>query len=221
VKSRYVAMLLCALMALSTAACTPSKTAPETTAPGSAEDANAENAADEALPITKLARMTVEGQPMQVELTLFETQELPFVTYIPTQDFEGEAIASNDAEGARFNFNSSSTPDQVAYLEILIPTQQQSVTQLQELILGEEGLFVQNNWEMLDRTEVVSYPWAAEKIVYQQQSPTGLVTGSIFMGEEAGQVFYVVTHYPAEYGDGFEPRAALILENLAFTDDNS
>jgi hypothetical protein len=43
-----------------------------------------------------------------------------------------------------------------------------------------------------------------------------MVIGAIYIGEDKGKAFYILTHYPAEYSDGFEPRSAVILENLQF-----
>jgi hypothetical protein len=76
-----------------------------------------------------------------------------------------------------------------------------------------------NNWELVDRTDVISYPWAKEKLTYQQQTQNTageMAIGAIYIGEDEGKAFYVLTHYPAEYSDGFEPRSAVILENLQF-----
>ncbi|MBE9181373.1 hypothetical protein IQ268_22690 [Oculatella sp. LEGE 06141] len=223
-KSRYLSGLFTALLVMSVAACTSSNhstssnrdsVADQDTSSPAASSADADSA-EPARPETKLARMNVEGESAQVELSLFDVDNLPFVTYIPSPDFTAEAIASNEAKGAKFDFKSTASTAHNAYVEIVVPAEADTVAQVQDLLLGEQGLFVRNNWIMLDRTEVVSYPWAREKIVFQQQTETGIITGSAFIGEEDGQIFYAVTYYPADQANGFEPRASLILENLSF-----
>ncbi|MFM7426628.1 MAG: hypothetical protein ACKO7W_16810, partial [Elainella sp.] len=71
------------------------------------------------------------------------------------------------------------------------------------------------------RTDIVSYPWAKEKLIYQQRTAQQNYVGSIYIGDYEGRSFYALTHYPAEYMDGFEPRSTIMLENLQFRDERS
>ncbi|WYL96503.1 MAG: hypothetical protein HEQ35_24260 [Gloeotrichia echinulata IR180] len=38
--------------------------------------------------------------------------------------------------------------------------------------------------------------------------------GNVYIGQQNGKAFYVISQFPGEYGDGFSPRADLILQNL-------
>lgn len=42
--------------------------------------------------------------------------------------------------------------------------------------------------------------------------------GHVALGERDGRYFHLVSRYPAEYGDGFPPRAAVILESWRWAD---
>jgi hypothetical protein len=167
-------------------------------------------------PETRVTPITIEGQPIEVELKLFDQKQLPFTTYAPAKDFQSSIGASGEGQSIRFYFSPTGQKDESAYIHIFLPASLTELEDLRQLVLGDNGLMASSQWELTDRTDIVSYPWAKEKLTYQQQTPNGLVVGTIYIGENQGKAFYLVTHYPAEYTDGFEPRSAVILENLKF-----
>jgi hypothetical protein len=167
-------------------------------------------------PESRVIPLSIEGQPTEVELKLFNPPDLPLTTYFPAKDFQSEVQEANGAKQVRFSFSPTGQKDPKAYLQIVLPESENSLAQVQELLVGDRGIMATNGWELVDRTDVVSYPWAKEKLLYQYQTSDGLTVGSIYLGENKGKAFYILTHYPAEYGDGFEPRSAIILENLQF-----
>ena len=57
----------------------------------------------------------------------------------------------------------------------------------------------------------VPYRWAKEKIVFSKGKN---IVGNVYIGQQNDKVFYVISQFPGEYGDGFSPRADLILQNL-------
>jgi hypothetical protein len=169
-----------------------------------------------AQPETRVTPITIEGQPIAVELKLFDQKNLPFTTYAPAKDFQSSVGASGEGQGIWFHFSPTGQKDESAYIHIFLPASLTGLEDLRQLVLGDNGLMASNQWELTDRTDVVSYPWAKEKLTYQHQTPNGLAVGAIYIGEHQGKAFYIATHYPAEYTDGFEPRSAVILENLKF-----
>jgi hypothetical protein len=188
---------------------------PRQTAVGNSPDA------DRTRPATKIVTVSLEGQATQMELRLFQQDSLSFTTYYPVTGFTPEVARSAQATKVQFYFSPTGSKDENAYVSVFIPDRAVSPQAMQDLILGERGLLVDNQWELVDRTDIVSYPWATEKLIYQQVSNADsaeMAVGSIYIGQEAGQTFYVVTHYPIEYGDGFEPRSSIVLENLQFAD---
>jgi hypothetical protein len=187
--------------------------APVSSAPVIASPSGAPSSAQ---PESRVIPLSIEGQPVETELKLFDPATLPFTTYIPAQDFQSETGASGEGQGVRFYYSPTGKKDEAAYIHVFLPRSPSSVEEIRQIVLGDQGLMASNQWELGDRTDVVSYPWAKEKLTYQQQTPNGLAVGAIYIGENQGKAFYVLTHYPAEYTDGFEPRSAVILENLKF-----
>jgi hypothetical protein len=172
-------------------------------------------------PETRVMPMTIEGQVIEMELRLFDQSPLPFTTYVPTKDFQNKVDRSDQGTVAEFVFSPGGKKDENAYVQIFLPARQTSVEEMRDLLLGDQGLLTTNNWELVDRTDIVSYPWAREKLIYQQQIDKQAFLGSIYIGNYQGHSFYALTHYPAEYIDGFEPRSTIMLENLQFRDENS
>lgn len=174
--------------------------------------------ADSERPNTRIIPMAVEGEVLEMELTLFGQPSLPFTTYVPSTDFQSEVSTGAEAMSAYFYFSPSGKKDSNAYLQIVMPQDRMSVAQMQDALLSNQGLLAKNGWELVDRTEIVSYPWAKEKLIYQKRTANQLFVGSIYIGEYEGGAFYTLTYYPAEYVDGFEPRSTVLLENLQFQD---
>jgi hypothetical protein len=170
-------------------------------------------------PDTRIMPMAVEGTLVEMELSLFNKSSLPFTTYVPTKDFETEVDESSQGTVAQFFFSPKGKKDQTAYVQIFLPARQTSVEEMRRLLLDESGLLASNRWSLVDRTNIVSYTWASEKLIYQQKTGKQNFVGSIYIGEYKGQAFYALTHYPAEYTDGFEPRSTVMLENLQFRDE--
>lgn len=185
---------------------------------------------DKGRPDTKIITMNLEGTSTEVELTLFNQESIPFTTYYPTKDFVPEVLTTQTGTEVRLYFSPAGKKDTDAYVSFFLPNRDVSIEALQDWILGEQGMMVRNRWELVDRTDIVSYPWAEDKLIYQEamdfdtasatDSNTNpeLVVGSVYIGQENGYTFYTLTHYPVEYGDGFEPRSNIVLENLQFTE---
>ncbi|NJO77076.1 MAG: hypothetical protein HC827_00180 [Cyanobacteria bacterium RM1_2_2] len=187
----------------------PSQTASPTLSPGQQR------------PDTRIVPMAIEGEMIEMELELFDQSPLPFTTYVPTNDFQNEVNSSKQGTVAQFFFSPTGKKDEAAYVQIFLPARYTSIEDMRELLLSDQGLLATNNWQLVDRTDIVSYPWAREKLIYQQQVKEQNFVGSIYIGDYQGRAFYALTHYPAEYVDGFEPRSTIMLENLQFRDENS
>ena len=172
-------------------------------------------------PNTRVMPIAIEGTVIDMELRLFDKQPLPFTTYVPTKDFQSEVSQSDQGTVAQFFFSPKGKKDESAYVQIFLPTRQTSVEEMRQLLLGDQGLLSTNRWNLVDRTDIVSYTWAHEKLIYRQQSNSQKFVGSIYIGDYQGRAFYALTHYPAEYMDGFEPRSTIMLENLRFRGERS
>ncbi|WNZ22994.1 hypothetical protein HJG54_09050 [Leptolyngbya sp. NK1-12] len=186
-----------------------------------AENAGPSSVTEKLRPDTRIMPMTIEGEVVEMELRLFDQSALPFTTYVPKKDFQDKVDSSDQGTVAQFIFSPGGKKDETAYVQIFMPSRRTTVEEMRELLLSENGLLATNNWELVDRTDIVSYAWAREKLIYQQRADKTDYFGSIYIGDYQGRSFYALTHYPAEYGDGFEPRSTIMLENLQFRDERS
>jgi hypothetical protein len=208
----------CTLMRSSEQASTPnSSLAAPVESP--TETASPTSVSEQVRPDTRIMPMTIEGQVVEMELRLFNQPALPFTTYVPKKDFQDEVDSSDQGTVAQFTFSPSGKKNETAYVQIFMPSRHTSVDEMRELLLSEQGLLASNNWELVDRTDIVSYPWAREKLIYQQRTDEEDFYGSVYIGDYRGRSFYALTHYPVEYADGFEPRSTIMLENLRFRDE--
>jgi hypothetical protein len=175
--------------------------------------------ADESRPATRVMSLNVDGKVSEVELKLFNQPALPLTTYVPTKDFSSEVGSSGEGTAVRFNYSPDSKKDSKAYLHIFLPARNTSVEGIQDLLLNDGGLLASNGWDLVDRTDIVSYAWAKEKLIYQQRTGNKTFVGAIYVGEHNGRAFYAFTHYPVEYSKDFEPRSTVVLESLQFRDE--
>lgn len=162
-------------------------------------------------PPTKTATITVEGEKIPVTLRLYDQFSDLFTTYFPEKDFLAQGVSSGEGTGVRFIANFGGSKNENAYVSVSFLNDFKTLGQVRTFINGKRGLIASNGWRVVSRTRNVPYSWAKEKIVFGKGKN---MVGDIYLGQEKGKVFYVITHYPVEYGDGFPPRADLILRNL-------
>lgn len=222
-KLRNLGHILTGVLLAAVVACAP----PSTQTPSASQDTQLESEAssdesspeaqsysESSAPETKTAQLSVEGETTEIELERFVSESSPFITYFPAEDFMPEVAGESKEEGDRFYFSPTGTPDQKAYVQIVFPEGASSSEDVKELVLGGKGLLAANNWDEVSQNSSSAYPWAVEEIIYEQDTEAEIYTGVVYIGEQNGEAFYVVTHAPVEYGDGFDPRANMILENL-------
>lgn len=165
-------------------------------------------------PVTKIDTISIEGEKTKVTLKLFDRANEIFTTYFPDKDFVAESGGSGEGTGARFYYNVGGHQNKDVYVAMFFPAKATTLERMRQLVGQEHGMFPTNRWQVVNRTKEVPYSWAKEKIVYRQHTGSQNLGGEVYIGEANGKAFYVITHYPAEYGDGFSPRADLILKNL-------
>lgn len=165
-------------------------------------------------PSTKTDTISIEGEKSEVTLKLYDELSQIFTTYFPKDDFVAESVSSGEGTGSTFYFNIDGNKNSDVYVSVFFPNGVNSAEQLERLLTAKGGLVQTNQWQMENRTKDVPYSWAKEKILYKQPGNEQNILAALYIGEANGKVFYVITHYPAEYGDGFAPRADFILKNL-------
>ncbi|WP_243713861.1 hypothetical protein [Nostoc sp. 106C] len=162
-------------------------------------------------PTTKTATISVEGEKTSITLRLYDQYSNLFTTYFPDKEFLAQGSSSGEGTGVRFIANFGGSKNENAYVHIAFLNNLKTLQQLKSFVNAKNGLIASNRWRVVDRTQKVPYAWAREKIVFSKGKN---IVGNVYLGQENGKVFYVITNYPVEYGDGFAPRADLILQNL-------
>ncbi|WP_242037985.1 hypothetical protein [Tolypothrix sp. FACHB-123] len=165
-------------------------------------------------PATKTATITVEGEKVPVTLKLYDQYSDLFTTYFPDKELIAEGLSSGEGTGVKFIANFGGSRNDNAYVHIAFLNDVKTLDQLKSFVNGQNGLIATNKWQVVSREQSVTYPWAKEKIVFNQGKD---IVGNVYIGQQNDKVFYVITQFPVEYGDGFPPRANLILENLQAT----
>ena len=166
---------------------------------------------------TKTDIVSIEGEKTQVTLKLYSPASGVFTTYYPEKDFIAQSRTLGEETGTQFIYNIGGRQNKEVFVALFFPTKATTLEQLKQ-DAQQRGLIQPNQWQVVTRTTEVPYSWAKEKIVYKKRASSQNLGGEVYVGEASGKAFYVVTHYPAEYGDGFGPRADLILKNLQVND---
>ncbi|WP_353930736.1 hypothetical protein WJM97_21110 [Okeanomitos corallinicola TIOX110] len=161
-------------------------------------------------PPSKTATILVEGEKNSIDLKLYEDKNL-FSTYFPPEDFVVATETSAQQKEVKFIVNFGGVKNEDAYLKIVFPEQLQNIEAVKNFINGENGLIASNKWKIVNRNNKLTYPWVKEKIAFSKGKD---IVGDIYIGAEKGKVFYVITHLPIEYVDGFSAREDLIFRNL-------
>lgn len=174
----------------------------------------ADTKGDSKRPSTKTDTISIEGEKSEVTLKLYDELSQIFTTYFPKDDFVAESVSSGEGTGSTFYFNIDGNKNSDVYVSVFFPNDVNNAEQLERLLTAKGGLVQKNQWQMENRTKDVPYSWAKEKILYKQPGSEQNILAALYIGEANGKVFYVITRYPAEYGDGFAPRADFILKNL-------
>lgn len=158
--------------------------------------------------------VTDEWTQRQIPVKLFNQNGFPFTTYFPENDFIVESAAADEGMGVWFYSKASGKKYQSAYLHFFFPAKSQNLEGMRRSVVGRRGLMETNKWTVKRRTQTVPYAWAKERIDFEQRQGNKTIMGTVYIGEYKGKAFRVTEHFPADYGDGFAPRASIILKEL-------
>ena len=204
------------LVALALAACGDRQ--PATTAATPAPEADSSPPADRAgaqrpiapgsRPDSTTATIRIEGtdEPVDLRLVTVEDVPLPFSTYVPA-GWTDDVLGSGEGTGARFAMGGSGAEGVVT---VFVPSEpnRAGIEELARVVAESNG----TARAMTDRPA-----WA--RAGYTFSGPAAL--GSVLVGEHAGVPFYILRTFPPDMGDGFAPRAALVLDRLRWADDGT
>jgi hypothetical protein len=157
-----------------------------------------------------------------VTLTLVRSPEWfrpPFSTYVPPR-MRTDFVADDATPSVRFAaaFDGSVSPD--AYLQVrLYPPGAAELVAQQEVDAYLRGRSPRQD----PITQSDRWPWALDSygFAYGGEGGTQRFVGAMAIARHGNRFLHVLTHYPAEYGDGMGPRVAQILDEWRWEDDGS
>lgn len=174
-------------------------------------------------PATRTDTIYLEGMAEPMSLELFRTPDgfpLQFSAYVP-EDMEVELLRDEEA-AVQFvaAFGGQRNPE--AFVHVFVHpagTDPQAAVGTMRSFGASRGIPVSMGIEPLPEPEGTRrMPWADRAFSFRYQGDAGWIVGSMGLGSHDGRLFHVITHYPQEYGDGFGPRAAKILETWRWED---
>ncbi len=155
-------------------------------------------------------RIRVEGEAVDIELARYAPSGIPFTTYYPKPDFAPILTRLSDGIDVRFIATFGGQREESAYVRLFFPHRNATVAGMRRW-LGKQN----KGWRALNRTRITGFPWAIERIDFEEKQPGQPVAlGSAFIGKRGDRAFAVIERFPADYGDGFAPRASIILKYL-------
>lgn len=207
VNTRFFTLLAGALAASALGACSGGRDrqAPPAPPADTVSEIPAQATGPTSRPETLQDTLTVEGTPQQATLRLYRTPPgfpLPFSTYVPT-DLVPEAAPPGAGGSVRFVADFGGRRTDSAYVAVLVHADG----------VGEEAarrmLSAATGGSSPAAPDQQRYPWA----LAEYSGSGGATVSRGILGRHEGQFFQVLIRYPAELGDGFAPRAALVLEH--------
>ena len=163
-------------------------------------------------PATKT--VTDDWTQQQIPVKLYDQEGIPFTTYFSEPDFIVEQASSGEGTGVWFYSKLDGKKYEPAYVHIFFPSNPLTVEEMKEAVSGERGLMKTNQWTVIRHNEEVAYSWAKERIDFEKRAQPQNRIGTVYIGEYNGKAFRITEHFPADYGDGFSPRASIILKEL-------
>lgn len=171
-------------------------------------------------PDTLHSTITLEGMDEPMTFWLYRsppTFPLPFSTYVPT-DMAAEPVAADEADAVRFVAEFGGVRNEQAFLAVVaLPDEydRAAAQALARIVAQRYGV------ERVERAPDAPprYRWSLEEWNFQRELPGGgTAIGTGALGRHGGRYYYVVTHFPEEYADGFGPRATRILDEWRWED---
>ncbi|WP_420456336.1 hypothetical protein [Rubrivirga sp.] len=187
-------------LALVLAACGDRPSA--TTAPATDEAASPTSADPDSVTIS------VEGtdQAVAVRRVRFEDVPLPFTTLVPER-WADDVVSSGEGTAVRLTMGD---PPRQGLVSVFVASEPDPAGAV------ERARAVAESYGEV-REVASAEPWTVQVFAFSGPDAVGRVS----VGEHAGVPFTVVESFPPELGDGFSPRASLVLDRLRWLDDDT
>lgn len=149
---------------------------------------------------SKVETIDIEGMPEELTFNLAQNEQLQISTYYPD-----DMIVETKNDTLSFYANFGGNKDESAYVEIYgVEKEKTSV---------ENMLASFSNYEITKKQQADFFVPLSEE---EYMVINGDLVGVISLFEQNEKLFRITIHYPAEYGDGIDPRASKIISELQF-----
>lgn len=180
-----------------------------------------DNGSAGARPPTRSDTVRIEGMAEPISLRLFTALEdfpLPFTAYVPEE--MAAQRASESAVDFIAEFGGTRSEDAFVHLYVFPEeTDRQAALAAAKAYKTGRGIPISQGLEIIaDATLPPHLRWAEEAYRFRYQSVDRWYAGTLGVGRKGDRYFMIVRHRPAEYGDGFGPRADLITETWRWWD---
>lgn len=169
-------------------------------------------------PDTIVSTIPLEGMDEPMTFWLYrslETFPVPFTTYVPT-DVAAEPIASGDGDAVRFIAEFGGARNEHVFLAVAFPPAGTDEARARELV----RTFAAKHGAVARPADArPRYTWSIEEWNFVRELPNRRsAIGTVTLARHGEWYFYVATHFPEEYAEGFGPRAARILDEWRWED---
>lgn len=185
-----------------------SESQPDSIAPQAAPEPTA------GMPDHKPDTLTIEGMPEPVTLRLFHRQGLPVATYYPEGDFDPEVVTSAQGSAIHFVASFGGSRNENASIRLFFPFNLSPLndpSQLETLFVEPDGLADIEGYSIASTSGSASCP--AARHTWSLEADDGRI-GFACIANQDDNWYLAIASYPAEYGDGFGPRALPIIREL-------
>lgn len=177
-------------------------------------------------PQTRQDTIMIEGMPEVSSSTLFRAPDelgLPFSTYVPA-GIEPE-VSDGDDGGINFVAAFDGVVEPLAYMFIRPYPPGTDIDEVRNVIGGflrgrladDDPVDVDDVVDAWQRVEPPAWALDAYELDYRW-GPDRSFTGRVIIARHDATLFHIITHYPAEYGDGLSPRFDAILDDWRWED---
>lgn len=173
-------------------------------------------------PASRTDTVLLEGMAETIELELFRTPEnfpLPFTAYVPA-DMAASADTEDGTAHVVAEFGGVRNEDAFVHLYVFpAGTPWQEAVATARGYEAGRGIPAGRNVEPIaEDLPEPSLDWAGEAYRYRYQAGGQWFGGTIGVGTRQDRPFLILRHWPAEYVEGFSPRADFIMETWRWSD---
>ncbi len=164
---------------------------------------------------TKPGTLRVEGMEEAVTLREVDVPEAPFTTFMPDSFFV--VTAAQDEHGFDVRFVAADDTGQKfddVYAAFVFP-EHVNADSVYADVTSPDGMLATRVWE-LSSAGVSPCLWAEQGYTYRDVA--GNASGILCIGTHRGRPFYLLTHVPGEWADGFSPRLDVLLDEFRWRD---